>query len=248
MPAKTKSYTNLSDQLLIMILKEEKKRKYSGGIYHKTQIDLAYNSNHIEGSRLSHEQTRYMFETNTIGIESESVNIDDIIETVNHFRAFDHMLDHIDEALSESLIKTLHSILKSGTSDSQVEWFVVEDYKKIPNEVGGRTTALPEEVPARMKKLIKQYNAKKEKTLKDLLNFHVCFEQIHPFQDGNGRVGRLILYRECLRNNIVPFIIEDNLKMYYYRGLKEWEYQQGYLMDTCLHEQDNYKEVGKNDK
>lgn len=173
-----------------------------------------------------------MFETNTIGIESESVNLDDIIETINHFRAFDHMLDHIEDELNEDLIKTLHFMLKSGTSDSQIEWFVVGDYKKIPNEV-----------PAQMKKLIKKYNAKKEKTLKDLLDFHVRFEQIHPFQDENWRVGRLILYRECLRNNIIPFIIEDNLKIYYYRGLKEWEYQQSYLMDTCLHEQDNYKEV-----
>lgn len=226
---------------LLDILQEQKASKYSGGIYHKTQIDLTYNSNHIEGSRLTHEQTRYIFETNTIGVENEALNVDDVIETVNHFRCIDMIIDHAKAALTEKFIKELHLTLKSGTSDSGKDWFAVGDYKKMPNEVGGMDTALPEEVAGKMKALLTEYNVKEEKTFEDILDFHVKFERIHPFQDGNGRVGRLIMFRECLKYNIVPFIIEDNLKMFYYRGLMEWDNEKGYLTDTCLAAQDKYK-------
>ena len=226
---------------LLDILQDEKANKYSGGIYHKTQIDLTYNSNHMEGSRLTHDQTRYIFETNTIGIEKEVLNVDDVIETANHFRCIDMIIDHAKSALTEKFIKELHLILKNGTSDSRKDWFAVGDYKKLPNEVGGMETALPEEVADRMKKLLSEYNNKEEKTFDDILDFHVKFERIHPFQDGNGRVGRLIMFKECLKYNIVPFIIEDNLKMFYYRGLKEWNNEKGYLTDTCLAAQDRYK-------
>jgi Fic family protein len=226
---------------LLDILQDEKKNKYSGGIYHKTQIDLTYNSNHMEGSRLTHDQTRYIFETNTIGIEKEVLNVDDVVETANHFRCIDRIIDNAKAALSEKFIKELHLILKNGTSDSRKDWFAVGDYKKLPNEVGGMDTALPEEVVDQMKVLLSEYNAKEEKTLEDILNFHVKFERIHPFQDGNGRVGRLIMFKECLKYNIIPFIIEDNLKMFYYRGLKEWNNEKGYLKDTCLTAQDRYK-------
>lgn len=226
---------------LLAILQEEKASKYSGGIYHKTQIDLTYNSNHMEGSRLTHDQTRFIFETNTIGIENEVVNVDDIIETTNHFRCIDMIIDHVKTELNEKFIKELHFILKSGTSDSKKDWFAVRDYKKFPNEVGNMKTPLPEEVDYLMKDLLKEYNSKKEKTFEDILDFHVQFERIHPFQDGNGRIGRLIMFKECLKYNIVPFIIEDNLKMFYYRGLKEWNNESGYLVDTCLAAQDRYK-------
>ena len=226
---------------LLTRLTIEKESGISGGIYHKIQIDLTYNSNHIEGSRLSHDQTRYIFETNTIGIQNETVNVDDIVETANHFKCIDLIIDLANYPLSESLIKQLHLILKSGTSDSRKSWFAVGDYKKMPNEVGGMETALPEEVADRMKKLLSEYNNKEEKTFDDILDFHVKFERIHPFQDGNGRVGRLIMFKECLKYNIVPFIIEDNLKMFYYRGLKEWDNEKGYLTDTCLTAQDRYK-------
>lgn len=226
---------------LLDILQEQKASKYSGGIYHKTQIDLTYNSNHIEGSRLTHEQTRYIFETNTIGVENEALNVDDVIETVNHFRCIDMIIDRAKAALTEKFIKELHLTLKSGTSDSGKDWFAVGNYKKMPNEVGGMDTALPEEVAGKMKSLLTEYNAKEEKTFEDILDFHVKFERIHPFQDGNGRVGRLIMFRECLKYNIVPFIIEDNLKMFYYRGLMEWDNEKGYLTDTCLAAQDKYK-------
>ena len=226
---------------LLDILLDEKANKYSGGIYHKTQIDLTYNSNHMEGSRLTHDQTRYIFETNTIGIEKEVLNVDDVIETANHFRCIDMIIDYAKATLTENFIKKLHLVLKNGTSDSRKDWFVVGDYKKLPNEVGGMETALPEEVSDRMKKLLSEYNNQEEKTLEDILNFHVKFECIHPFQDGNGRVGRLIMFKECLKYNIVPFIIEDNLKMFYYRGLKEWNNEKGYLTDTCLTEQNRYK-------
>ena len=226
---------------LLDILKEEKANKQSGGIYHKTQIDLTYNSNHIEGSRLTHDQTRYIFETNTVGVEHEVLNVDDIIETANHFRCIDMIIDNAQLTLSEKFIKELHLILKSGTSDSRKDWFAVGNYKKLPNEVGGRETALPEEVADQMKRLLKLYNSKEEKTLDDILDFHVKFERIHPFQDGNGRVGRLIMFKECLKYNIVPFIIEDHLKLYYYRGLSEWNHEKGYLTDTCLTAQDKYK-------
>ena len=226
---------------LLDILKEEKASKYSGGIYHKTQIDLTYNSNHMEGSRLTHDQTRYIFETNTIGVEKEVLNVDDVIETANHFRCIDMIIDNAKAALTEKLIKELHLTLKNGSSDSRKEWFAVGDYKKMPNEVGGMGTALPEEVADKMKALLEAYNGKEEKTFEDILDFHVKFERIHPFQDGNGRVGRLIMFKECLKYNIVPFIIEDNLKMFYYRGLKEWNHEKGYLTDTCLAAQDKYK-------
>ena len=226
---------------LLDILQEEKASKYSGGIYHKTQIDLTYNSNHIEGSRLTHDQTRYIFETNTIGVENEVLNVDDVIETVNHFRCIDMIIDNAKSNLTEKFIKELHLVLKTGTSDSRKDWFAVGEYKKLPNEVGGAETALPEEVSDRMKELLSKYNAKANKTLEDVLSFHVAFEKIHPFQAGNGRVGRLIMFKECLKHNIVPFIIEDNLKLFYYRGLKEWNKEKGFLTDTCLTAQDRYK-------
>ena len=226
---------------LLDILQDEKKNQYSGGIYHKTQIDLTYNSNHIEGSRLTHDQTRYIFETNTIGIEKEVLNVDDVIETANHFRCIDRIIERAKATLTESFIKELHLILKNGSSDSRKERFAVGDYKKMPNEVGGVDTALPEEVSDRMNNLLRKYNNGEEKTLEDILDFHVQFERIHPFQDGNGRVGRLIMFKECLKYNIVPFIIEDDLKMFYYRGLKEWDNEKGYLTDTCLTAQDRYK-------
>ena len=226
---------------LLDILRDEKANKYSGGIYHKTQIDLTYNSNHMEGSRLTHDQTRYIFETNTIGIEKEVLNVDDVIETANHFRCIDMIIDRTKLSLTEKIIKELHLILKNGTSDSRKDWFAVGNYKILPNEVGGMNTTLPEKVADKMKELLTEYNAKEEKTFADILDFHVKFERIHPFQDGNGRVGRLIMFKECLKYNIVPFIIEDNLKMLYYRGLKEWDNEKGYLTDTCLTAQNRYK-------
>ena len=226
---------------LLSILQEEKRTKYAGGIYHKTQIDLTYNSNHIEGSRLTHDQTRYIFETNTIGVENEVLNVDDVIETSNHFRCIDLIIDHAASTLSEHFIKKLHHILKTSTSDSRKDWFTVGEYKRLPNEVGGMQTSLPEEVADKMKALLSDYNAVPKKTLDDILDFHVRFERIHPFQDGNGRVGRLIMFKECLKYNIVPFIIEENLKLFYYRGLKEWYNEKGYLTDTCLTAQDKYK-------
>ena len=226
---------------LLQILREQKAAKMTGGISHKIQIDLTYNSNHIEGSRLTHDQTRYIFETNTIGFENESVNVDDVIETANHFRCIDMVIDQAGAALTEKLIKELHFVLKTGTSDSRKDWFAVGEYKKLPNEVGGNDTTLPENVAGEIRKLLANYNALPTKTIEDIVAFHVAFERIHPFQDGNGRVGRLILFKECLKNNIVPFIIEDNLKLFYYRGLKEWNREKGFLMDTCLTAQDRFK-------
>ena len=226
---------------LLDILQEQKRSKYAGGIYHKTQIELTYNSNHMEGSRLTHDQTRYIFETNTVGVENEVLNVDDVIETANHFRCIDMIIDHAKAVLTEKFIKELYLTLKNGTSDSRKDWFAVGDYKKLPNEVGGMETALPEEVADKIKELLSEYNNKDEKTFEDILAFHVKFERIHPFQDGNGRVGRLIMFKECLKYNIVPFIIEDNLKMFYYRGLTEWNNETGYLTDTCLAAQDRYK-------
>lgn len=226
---------------LLSVLQREKQSRLSGGIYHRVQIDLTYNSNHIEGSRLSREQTRFIFETNTIGIEKQAVNVDDVVETANHFRCIDLVIDDANRALSQAMIKRLHEILKSGTSDSRQDWFAVGEYKKLPNEVGGQETAAPEDVENRMRALLNAYNAKTRKTLRDLLDFHVQFESIHPFQDGNGRVGRLILFKECLKNDIVPFIITDDLKMFYYRGIREWKTEPGYLTDTCLTAQDHFK-------
>ena len=228
---------------LLAMLREQKASRLKGGIYHRTQIDLTYNSNHIEGSRLTHEQTRYIFETNTIGISDGIVNVDDIVETVNHFRCLDYIIDHAEEPLSESLIKQLHLLLKTGTSDSQKEWFAVGDYKRLPNEVGGIETSPPQEVHREMKNLISDYNHCMKKVLEHILDFHVRFEQIHPFQDGNGRVGRLIMFKECLANGIVPFIITDELKLFYYRGLHEWGHINGFLTDTCLSAQDQYKSL-----
>ena len=226
---------------LLATLREQKEMGLKGGIYHKTQIDFTYNSNHIEGSRLTHEQTRYIFETNTIGITGESLNVDDIVETVNHFRCIDTIIDTVTEPLTESYIKRLHRTLKSGTSDSRRAWFAVGDYKRLPNEVGGMATCAPEQVSEEMSLLLEDYHSKENKSLEDLIDFHVRFERIHPFQDGNGRVGRLILFKECLREGIVPFIITDELKAFYYRGLQNWGKINGYLTDTCLTAQDQYR-------
>lgn len=226
---------------LLDVLRAEKAAKLHGGIYHRVQIDLTYNSNHIEGSRLTHDQTRFIFETNTIGMSDGAVKVDDVVETANHFKCIDMVIDSAAHVLSEAFIKQLHATLKSGTSNSRQDWFAVGDYKKLPNEVGGMDTAQPEEVASQMKKLLSEYNANKEKSFDDLLDFHYRFERIHPFQDGNGRVGRLVLFKECLRNDIVPFIIDEDTKLYYYRGLKEWERERGYLRDTCLAAQDKFK-------
>lgn len=238
-----KSSSRFSDNPLLNILKEQKDMKLKGGIYHRTQIDLTYNSNRIEGSKLTEEQTRYIFETNTIGITNETINVDDIIETSNHFRCIDLIIEKAKSKLTESLIKELHYILKSSTSDSRKDWFKVGDYKKLPNEVGGMETCLPEEVQTQMKELLNSYHSKKDKTIEDIIEFHYKFEFIHPFLDGNGRVGRLIIFKECLANNIVPFIIDEDLKWFYYRGLQEWEKAHGYLIDTCLTAQDKYKDI-----
>ena len=239
LPSRKSKSKNISP--LLQTLREQKQMKIKGGIYHKTQIDLTYNSNHIEGSRLSHEQTRYIFETNTIGIDGECIRVDDILETTNHFRCIDLIIDRAEEKLSEGLIKELHSILKAGTSDSRKDWFAVGEYKRLPNEVGGKETTLPENVNTEMKALLKEYNSKKKKSFEDIIDLHQRFESIHPFQDGNGRVGRLIMFKECLANGHVPFIITDELKMFYYRGLQEWNHIKGYLLDTCLTAQDYYK-------
>ena len=226
---------------LLAVLREQKQMQLRGGIYHRTQIDMTYNSNHIEGSRLTHDQTRYIFETNTIGITDESVNVDDIIETSNHFRCIDYIIENAEQRLSEDFIKHLHLLLKSGTSDSRKEWFRVGEYKQYPNEVGGIDTTLPEDVAREMKALLKEYNTIKDKSLEDIVDLHQRFEVIHPFQDGNGRVGRLVMFKECMANGIVPFIITEELKMFYYRGLREWDRVRGFLLDTCLTAQDNYK-------
>ena len=228
-------------ETLLDVLRIEKASGTKGGIYHKVQIELTYNSNHMEGSRLTHDQTRYIYETNTIGVEAGTINVDDIVETANHFRCIDLVIDSAGQMLSEPFIKTLHRTLKNGTSDSRKDWFAVGDYKKIPNEVGGQDTTAPEDVPTEMKQLLASYNRKPDKTLEDLIAFHVAFESIHPFQDGNGRVGRLILFKECLKNGIVPFIIDEDLKLFYYRGLHEWNTERGYLIDTCLSAQDKFK-------
>lgn len=226
---------------LLQVLRDQKASKMKGNIYHRTQIDLTYNSNHIEGSRLTHDQTRYIYETNTIGITDQAVNVDDVLEAINHFRCIEYIIDHTEEKLTEDSIKQLHGMLKSGTSDSRKDWFAVGDYKRLPNEVGGMDTCPPEEVHRQMKALLSEYNHMKQKSFEDILDFHVRFEQIHPFQDGNGRVGRLLMFKECLANGHVPFIITDELKMFYYRGLREWGSVKGYLTDTCLTAQDQYK-------
>ena len=209
------------------------------------QIDLTYNSNHIEGSRLTHDETRYIFETNTIGLSEKTVNVDDIVETSNHFRCIDSVIDNAEKVLSENYIKELHFLLKTGTSDSRRDWFRVGEYKKLPNEVGGADTTDPDGVKREMKALLTSYNKKEDVTLEDIIEFHVAFERIHPFQDGNGRVGRLIMLKECLKHNIAPFIIDEEHKLFYYRGLKEWNSERGYLIDTCLSAQDKFKVVLK---
>lgn len=226
---------------LLNALREQKSGKTKGGIYHRVQIDLTYNSNHMEGSKLTHDQTRYIFETNTIGIADNAINVDDIIETTNHFRAIDYIIDETESKLTETYIKHLHYLLKSGTSDERKDWFNVGEYKRLPNEVGGNDTAEPENVHKEMRLLLNGYNSKKELSFEDILDFHHRFESIHPFQDGNGRVGRLIMFKECLRIGLVPFIITDDLKMFYYNGLHNWPDIKGYLMDTCLTAQDNFK-------
>lgn len=222
-------------------LKLEKESKMPGGIYYKIQIELTYNSNHIEGSRLTHDQTRHIYETNTIGVKDSVINVDDIVETANHFRCIDYIIDMVNYPISESMIKQLHSLLKAGTSDSRKAWFAVGDYKKLENEVGGIKTTKPKDVEKEMRNLLKKYNRKKSKSFEEIIEFHYMFERIHPFQDGNGRVGRLIMFKECLKNNIVPFIIDESLKEFYYRGLKEWKNERGHLLDTCLTAQDRFK-------
>lgn len=236
-------HNKVKESTLLKILREQKSMRSKGGIYHRTQIDLTYNSNHIEGSKLTHEQTRHIFETNTLGITDATVRVDDIVETVNHFRCIDSIIDHATEKLTENYIKELHLILKTGTQDSTKEWFKVGDYKLLPNEVGGNETCLPENVHNEMSVLLKEYNSKAKKDLDDILDFHKRFEAIHPFQDGNGRVGRLIMFKECLANGIVPFIITEDLRLFYYRGLQNWPNIPGYLRDTCLTAQDNYKSI-----
>lgn len=233
---KTEPPTKLFD-----ILIQQKQSKLSGGIYHKIQIELTYNSNHIEGSKLTHDQTRYIFETNTIGFDSGVVKVDDIVETANHFKCVDIIIEKANKPITETLLKELHRTLKGGTTDSRNEWFAVGEYKKYPNTVGDMITTSPENVSDEINKLILWYNEKKEKTFDDLLDFHYKFECIHPFQDGNGRIGRLILFKECLKHNIVPFIIDEDLKFFYYRGLSEWKNIKGYLRDTCLMAQDRFK-------
>lgn len=226
---------------LLTALREQKAARIKGGIYHRTQIDLTYNSNHIEGSRLSKEQTRYIFETNTIGVTDVAVRVDDIIETTNHFRCIDFIIDRATEPLTESMIKQIHRILKSGTSDAQKDWFAVGEYKRLPNEVGGVETTEPEAVGVAVRDLLGEYRSKESITMEDILDFHQRFESIHPFQDGNGRIGRLIMFKECLRCRIVPFIITDELKLFNYRGLSQWPQTPGSLLDTCLTAQDQYK-------
>ena len=226
---------------IVTYLLEEKKAKRKGGLYHKTQVSLTYNSNRIEGSRLTEEQTRYIFETRTIGFkDEEAVSVDDIIETSNHFIAFDYLLDTIDEPLSGKLIKELHRILKTGTADATKAWFNVGDWKRLPNEVGGTQTVMPQQVDTEITRLNDRYNSTFDVTFEDIIEYHYHFEKIHPFQDGNDSVGRLILFRECLRHNIVPFIIDERHKQFYYRGLREFATTRGYLLDTCLSAQDTY--------
>ena len=230
---------------LLARLREEKDAQLKGGLYHRTQIEFTYNSNHIEGSRLTKEQTRYIFETNTLNITSKNTRIDDIMETVNHFRCIDYIIDHATDKMTEAHIKELHRILKNNTSDSQKSWFAVGEYKRLPNEVGGEETTQPEKVHQNIKVLIAKYHSLKPITLDDILDFHVQFERIHPFQDGNGRIGRLLMFWQCLQNSIVPFIITEDLRFYYYRGIQKWGTTNGFLRDTCLTAQDNFKSLLK---
>lgn len=237
-------FSELCDNEILQVLREEKSAELGGRLYHETQVRLTYNSNRIEGSKLSEEQTRLIFETNTIGAE-EGVFVDDIIETANHFRAVDYIIDHAEESLTEDIVKELHRILKSGTKDSRLSWFNVGEYKARANVVGGDETTPPSKVAGEMKKLLEAYSKLREVRFEDIVKFHHDFEKIHPFQDGNGRVGRLIAFKECLRFNIVPFIIENGKKLFYYRGLKEWDREKGFLIETCLDGQDTYKALLK---
>ncbi len=223
----------ISDNKILQVLREEKDMKLSGGLYHELQVRMTYNSNHIEGSKLSEDQTRLIFETNTIDV-GDGISVDDVLETVHHFRAIDYVIDIAEEELTEEIIKHLHYILKHDTKDSTLGWFAVGDYKKRANVVGGRETSKPSEVHKHMQNLINEYNAKEEISLEDIVAFHAEFECIHPFQDGNGRVGRLVALKECLHHNVIPFIIEDAKKNFYYRGLAEWKNEKGWLIDTCL--------------
>lgn len=225
---------------LLLRLRTEKEGRLRGGIYHRTQIDLTYSSNHIEGNRLTKEQTRFIYETRTLS-SSETIRVDDIMETVNHFRCIDYCIDHAEERITEAHVKHLHALLKTNTSDSEKEWFAVGDYKKLPNEVGGAETVLPEDVHPRMKSLLASYDEMGKVNFDDILNFHVEFERIHPFQDGNGRVGRLLMFWQCLQKNVEPFIITEDLRLFYYRGLQNWGHIDGFLRDTCLSAQDDYK-------
>lgn len=237
-----RSNLNPNRNFLLEALREEKKHEIPGRIYHKVQVDMTYNSNHIEGSRLTHDQTRYIFETRTIsGEQSKTTNVDELVETINHFTAIDRIIDFANYPLSQNFIKELHGILKRGTKDSRLSYFAVGDYKRLPNEVGGLETTHPELVLQEMNKLMDWYNKKQIHSIEEIIEFHVRFEKIHPFQDGNGRVGRLIAFKECLKNNIVPFIILDEKKEFYYRGLKNWNQERGWLVDTCLDGQDTIK-------
>lgn len=233
---------SVSDNALLQTLRDEKSIRMPGGLYHELQVRMTYNSNHMEGSKLSEQQTRFIFETNTVDV-GEGIPVDDIIETVNHFRAIDYVIDHAEEPLTEDIIKELHRIIKQGTKDSTLAWFAVGGYKKRPNVVGGKETAKPQDVPARIQALLSRYASLKAVTIHDIIQFHYELERIHPFQDGNGRVGRLVALKECLRFGIVPFIIEDYKKMFYYRGLAQWETEKGYLTDTCLDGQDTFKKL-----
>ena len=231
----------LSKINVLEVLREQREMKLKGNLYHNTQIIFAYNTNHIEGSKLTEEQTRHIFETNSILFEGQTVtNVDDILETVNHFKMVDYMLDTADEELTEEMIKEFHKILKEGTMDSRKDWFMVGNYKKVVNEAGGIKTTEPKNVQRDMSKLMDWYNSLENKTLNEIVEFHVKFERIHPFQDGNGRVGRIIMFKECLKNGIIPYIILDKDKLFYYRGLKEYKNEKGYLIDTCLNAQDQY--------
>ena len=237
---------NFSKINVLEVLREQEEMQLKGNLYHNTQIIFAYNTNHIEGSKLTEDQTRYIYETNTLLTEKESItNLDDIIETANHFKLVDYMLDVADKELTEEMIKEFHKILKEGTSDSRKDWFNVGEYKKLANEAGNMKTSLPKNVQKDMVKLMQWYNSLEKITIENIIEFHYRFECIHPFQDGNGRVGRIIVFKECLKNNIVPFIILDKDKLFYYRGIKEYKNEKGYLIDTCLNAQDQYKEMIK---
>jgi Fic family protein len=242
LPPERKNKKKFSSNKILNVLKEEKDAHIKGGLYHKVQVNLTFNSNHIEGNKLTEDQTRFIFETNTLSISDKIVNVDNIIETTNHFKCIDFVIDIAKKPLSENIIKELHKILKTGTSQANQKWFRVGDYKLKPNEVGGEETCPPKDVANKIKSLIEEYNAKTKKELKDIVDFHQRFEKIHPFQDGNGRVGRLIIFKECLSNNIVPFIIDEEFKWFYYRGLREWNSETGFLIGTCTAAQNTFKE------